>query len=141
MGILARGGYQSFHLHSTEWGWMIFAAACGLVAIATGFYLVREMLAQDQGTPSMIEIAKAVQEGAQAYLARQFRAIGIIVVPLAILVFLTATKITDTNSVTNVTRTVLPYWQAGLFRMLAFLVGASPYAATCAPRPQHEKDR
>src|SRR6202012_5754966 len=99
MRILARGGYQSFHLHSTEWGWMIFAAACGLVAIATGFYLVREMLAQDQGTPSMIEIAKAVQEGAQAYLARQFRAIGIIVVPLAILVFLTATKITQTNSV------------------------------------------
>ena len=34
---------------------------------------MRGVLASDQGTPSMIEIAKAVQEGAQAYLIRQFK--------------------------------------------------------------------
>src|SRR5579862_107947 len=124
MRILARGGYQSFHLHSTEWGWMIFAAACGLVAIGTGFYLVREMLAQDQGTPSMIEIAKAVQEGAQAYLTRQFKAIGIIVVPLAVLVFLTASRVTRTLP-DGSKHTVLSYGLSGLFRALAFLVGAT----------------
>jgi K(+)-stimulated pyrophosphate-energized sodium pump len=124
MRILARGGYQPFHLHSAEWGWMIFAAACGLVAIAVGFYLVRQMLAADQGTPKMIDIAKMVQEGAQAYLARQFRAIGIIVVPLAVLVFLTATKVTRVDAA-GVTHTVLSYPEAGLFRMIAFLVGAS----------------
>ncbi|MHB1536513.1 MAG: proton/sodium-translocating pyrophosphatase, partial [Acidimicrobiales bacterium] len=125
--LASSGDYQVFHLHGIEWAWLIFAAACGLVAIATGFYLVREMLACDQGTPSMIEIAKAVQEGAQAYLTRQFKAIGIIVIPLAVLVFLTATKVTQTTLVAGVahTRTVLPYWEAGLFRTIAFVVGAS----------------
>jgi K(+)-stimulated pyrophosphate-energized sodium pump len=122
--IASSGDYQPFKLHGTEWTWMFFAAACGLVAIGTGFYLVKQMLANDQGTPKMIEIAKAVQEGAQAYLARQFRAIGIIVIPLAILVFLTATKVTAPTA-TGGTRVALPYWEAGLFRTLAFLAGAS----------------
>jgi K(+)-stimulated pyrophosphate-energized sodium pump len=126
MRFVAEGGYQPFHLHSSEWAWLIFAAACGLVAIATGFLLVRNMLASDPGTPSMIEIAKAVQEGAQAYLVRQFRVIGIIVLPLAILVFVTATKVTRNVTVNGVTtkHTVLSYGLAGLFRALAFLVGA-----------------
>ncbi|MBO0728616.1 MAG: sodium/proton-translocating pyrophosphatase, partial [Acidimicrobiaceae bacterium] len=119
--LASSGDYQVFKLHGTEWGWMIFAAACGLVAIGVGFYLVRQMLATDQGTPSMIEIAKAVQEGAQAYLARQFKAIGIIVIPLAVLVFVTATRITFPSS----SSVALPFWQAGLFRMLAFLFGAT----------------
>ncbi len=123
MHLLAEGGYQPFHLHSTEWAWMIFAAACGLIAIATGFILMRSVLACDQGTPSMIEIAKAVQEGAQAYLVRQFKAIGIIVLPLAVLVFLTASRITETLP-DGSKHTVLSYGLSGLFRALAFLVGA-----------------
>jgi K(+)-stimulated pyrophosphate-energized sodium pump len=124
MRFVAEGGYQPFHLHSSEWGWMIFAAACGLVAIATGFILMRGVLAADQGTPSMIEIAKAVQEGAQAYLVRQFKVIGIIVFPLAVLVFLTASKVTRTLP-DGSKHTVLSYGLSGLFRAVAFLVGAS----------------
>ncbi len=127
MRFVAEGGYQPFHLHSTEWAWLIFAAACGLIAIGTGLVLMRGMLASDQGTPSMIEIAKAVQEGAQAYLVRQFKAIGIIVVPLAVLVFVTASRVTETVTVNGVTtkHTVLSYGLSGLFRAVAFLVGAS----------------
>jgi K(+)-stimulated pyrophosphate-energized sodium pump len=124
MHLLAEGGYQSFHLHSTEWIWLVFAAACGLLAIATGFVLVRGVLASDQGTPSMIEIAKAIQEGAQAYLTRQFRAIGIIVIPLAILVFVTASRVTKTLP-DGSKHTVLSYGLSGLFRALAFLFGAT----------------
>jgi K(+)-stimulated pyrophosphate-energized sodium pump len=124
MRLLAEGGYQPFHLHSTEWIWLIFAAACGLIAIATGFILMRGVLAADQGTPSMIEIAKAIQEGAQAYLTRQFRAIGIIVIPLAVLVFATASKVTETLP-DGSKHTVLSYGVSGLFRAIAFLVGAS----------------
>ncbi len=127
MRFVAEGGYQPFHLHSTEWAWLVFAAACGLIAIGTGLVLMRGMLASDQGTPSMIEIAKAVQEGAQAYLVRQFKAIGIIVVPLAVLVFVTASRVTETVTTNGVTtkHTVLSYGLSGLFRALAFLVGAS----------------
>ena len=127
MRFIAEGGYQPFHLHSAEWAWLIFAAACGVISIITGVLLVRSMLASDQGTPSMINIAKAVQEGAQAYLVRQFRVIGIIVVPLAVLVFVTASRITRTVTVNGVTtkHTVLSYGLSGLFRAIAFLVGAT----------------
>jgi K(+)-stimulated pyrophosphate-energized sodium pump len=124
MRILAEGGYQPFHLSSAEWVWLVFAAVCGLVAIATGFYLMRGVLAADQGTPSMIEIAKAVQEGAQAYLVRQFKAIGVIVLPLAVLVFLTASRVTRTLP-DGSKHTVLSYGLSGLFRALVFLVGAT----------------
>jgi K(+)-stimulated pyrophosphate-energized sodium pump len=124
MRLVAEGGYQPFHLHATEWGWLIFAAACGLIAIATGFYLMKGVLAADQGTPSMMEIAKAVQEGAQAYLLRQFKAIGVIVIPLAILVFVTASKVTE-NLADGSKHTALSYGMSGLFRALAFLAGAT----------------
>jgi K(+)-stimulated pyrophosphate-energized sodium pump len=124
MAILADGGYQPFHLSSSEWIWLVFAAVCGLIAIATGFILMRSVLADDQGTPKMIEIAKAIQEGAQAYLSRQFRAIGLIVIPLAILVFLTASRVTRTLP-DGSKHTVLSFGLSGLFRSLAFLFGAT----------------
>ena len=47
--------------------------------------MMRQVLAADQGTSLMREIAAAIQEGAVAFLKRQFRAIGIVVVPLAVL--------------------------------------------------------
>ncbi|MGH9120921.1 MAG: sodium/proton-translocating pyrophosphatase, partial [Acidimicrobiales bacterium] len=121
MRVLADAGYQAFHLSSTEWIWLTFSAACAIVAIITGVVLMREMLANDEGTPTMIEIAKAVQEGALAYLKRQFKTIAVIVIPLAVLVFLTSTKVT--NSTTG--HQELSYVLAGLFRALAFLAGAS----------------
>ncbi len=119
MHLVHEGGYQPFHLHNTEWAWLIFVAVCGVLAIVTGVLLMRDMMKADPGTPSMIEIAKAVQEGAQAYLVRQFKVIGIIVIPLAILVFVTASKVTYQG------HTYLSYGQSGLFRAIAFLVGAA----------------
>ncbi|HET6963764.1 MAG TPA: sodium-translocating pyrophosphatase [Acidimicrobiales bacterium] len=123
MHLVTEGGYQPFHLHNWEWAWLIFAAACGLIAIVTGVFLMQNMLKSEQGTPSMIEIAKAVQEGAQAYLVRQFKAIGIIVIPLAVLVFVTASKVTRVMP-DGSKHTVLSYGLSGLFRAIAFLVGS-----------------
>ncbi len=121
MRPLADGGYQAFTLHAAEWGWLVFAAACALVAIATGLILVRGVLASDQGTPTMIEIARAVQEGAGAYLRRQFKTIGLIVIPLAILVFVTSTRVTDVAT----GRVVIGFVPAAIYRTLAFLAGAT----------------
>ena len=58
---------------------------------------MKDVLAQDQGTPKMIEIAKAIQEGASAYLSRQFKTIAVIVIPLAAIVFVTSTEIKKAN--------------------------------------------
>ena len=65
-------------------------AVIGLVAIVAlvfSFVLFREVLSANQGTPKMIEIAEAVQEGAQAYLKRQFRTLSVVVVVVFLLLF------------------------------------------------------
>src|SRR5262245_54185427 len=51
---------------------------CGLLAIAYGAYTVNALMAAEPGTPRMREIAAAIQEGAQAYLTRQYTTIGIV---------------------------------------------------------------
>ncbi len=55
-------------------------AVVALLALAVAGWLVREVLAADQGTAKMREISQAVQEGAAAYLRRQFRTLGVFVV-------------------------------------------------------------
>ena len=94
MGTLAaEGGYQDFALHGGEWLILGFSGITAVLAIATGFILRKGVLDNDQGTPKMVEIASAIQEGALAYLKRQFRTIVIILVPLALIVFFTSTEI------------------------------------------------
>src|SRR5437016_1520443 len=117
--LASEGGYQAFHLGGTEWFWLIFSAGTALLALAVGFYLVRGVLAADQGTPKMREIAGAIQEGAMAYLRRQFRTIALIVVPLAVLVFFTSTHVLKPGG-----GEALSFVQSGAFRTLAFLAGA-----------------
>ncbi len=94
--LLAAGGYQIFSFSSSERIWLTLAIVASLASLGTGVLLMRSVLAADQGTATMKDIAKAVQEGAEAFLARQFKTIAIIIVPLAVLIFFTATKVTHT---------------------------------------------
>jgi K(+)-stimulated pyrophosphate-energized sodium pump len=59
--------------------WVVIVAVIALLALGVAAWLVREVLAASQGTGKMQEISKAVQEGASAYLKRQFRTLGIFV--------------------------------------------------------------
>src|SRR5215472_4371062 len=59
---------------------IVVVAVVALLALAVAGGLVREVLAASQGTAKMQEIAHAVQEGAAAYLRRQFRTLGVFVV-------------------------------------------------------------
>ena len=67
-------------LSGTNTTYLIAVAVIALVALAMAFVFRREVLAAGEGTPRMQEIATAVQEGASAYLSRQFRTLGIFVV-------------------------------------------------------------
>src|SRR5262249_10683560 len=59
---------------------VVVVAVVALLALAVAGVLVREVLAADQGTAKMREISQAVQEGAAAYLRRQFRTLGVFVI-------------------------------------------------------------
>jgi K(+)-stimulated pyrophosphate-energized sodium pump len=114
----AEGGWQEFTLAGGEWTVLLLSVAAALLAIGVGFYLARSVLAADQGTPKMREIAAAIQEGALAYLKRQFRTIAVILVPLAAIVFLTSTAIEKTDGTE-----ALSFAQSGAFRTMAFILG------------------
>jgi K(+)-stimulated pyrophosphate-energized sodium pump len=122
LSLAAEGGYQVFTLDSAAWFWLIFSACTALLALAVGFYLVRGVLAADQGTPKMIEIATAIQEGAMAYLKRQFKTIAVILIPLAIVVFVTSTEVLKPAAFSGGSPG-LTFAQSGLFRTLAFIAG------------------
>ena len=115
----AEGGYQEFVLKGGEWLVLWLAAAAALLAIAVGLFLVRSVMASDEGTPKMKEIAEAIQEGAWAYLKRQFKTIGLILIPLAVIVYITSTKVLKADGVTE----ALSQTQAGVWRTVAFIMG------------------
>jgi K(+)-stimulated pyrophosphate-energized sodium pump len=116
--LAAEGGYQAFTLGGAEWFWLIFSVVTALLAIAIGFVLMKGVLAADAGTPKMQEIAAAIQEGASAYLSRQFKTIGFILIPLVVVVFATSTAVANPEG-----GEALSFFQSGLFRTLAFVAG------------------
>ena len=89
-------------------------AAVAVVALLVAVVLVRQVLSADEGTDSMKRIAAAVQEGANAYLKRQLRTLGV----FAVAVFFLLMLLPADN------------WSQRLGRSLFFLVGAVFSAAT-----------
>ena len=116
--LASEGGWQDFTLRGGEWLVLALSGAASLLAIAVGFYLAKSVLAEDEGTPKMKEIATAIQVGAMAYLKRQFRTIGMILIPVAIIVFVTSVSIERKDGTE-----ALSFIASGVFRTLAFLLG------------------
>ncbi len=62
------------------------AVGAGILTILYGIYLIRWILAQPAGNKKMQEIAKAIQEGASAYLNTQYRVVAVIAVILFLII-------------------------------------------------------
>jgi K(+)-stimulated pyrophosphate-energized sodium pump len=65
---------------------VVFAMICGLAAVAYGVFTARQVLSASPGNAVMQSIAAAIQEGAGAYLKRQYTAIGIVGAITAVIV-------------------------------------------------------
>ena len=66
--------------------WIVFCAS--IVALGFAFFFYRRMLKEDEGTPTMREIASHVRKGAMAYLKQQYKVVTIVFIVLAILFFI-----------------------------------------------------
>src|SRR5215475_11997123 len=81
---LASGGLS---LTGSNITYVVIAAVIALVALGFAAALVKSVLATGTGTKKMQEIAGAVQEGATAYLFRQFKTLGVFVIIAVILLY------------------------------------------------------
>jgi len=68
--------------------WLWIALAVGILALLAAIALARTVIAADTGTAEMQVISNAIREGAEAFLRRQYRSIGIITAVLAVVLFI-----------------------------------------------------
>ena len=71
----------------TETAALMFVFIVSLLALAFSYYLATYVLKQDRGPPAMQNISAAIKEGAEAFLKRQYRTIGILAVVAAVILF------------------------------------------------------
>ena len=114
----SEGGWQDFTLKGGEWLILWLSGGSAVLALLVGWYLMVKVLQQDEGTDKMKEIAAAIQVGAWAYLKRQFRTIGMILIPVGAVVFLTSVAIEKPNG-----ESALSFASAGLYRTISFVLG------------------
>jgi K(+)-stimulated pyrophosphate-energized sodium pump len=79
---------ESVSLTGSNLTYIFVVAAVSLVALAVAGFFAREVLAAGEGTENMRRIAAAIQEGAAAYLARQFRTLSVFAAGVFFLLFL-----------------------------------------------------
>ena len=128
-GTLAADG-GALSLTGANVTYVVIAAVIALVALVFAAALTRAVLAAGKGTTNMQEISGAVQEGASAYLLRQFRTLAIFVVIAVVLLFLLPVHDTDGNeTLVKVGRSAF-FVVGALFS--AFIGGAGMWLATRA---------
>lgn len=126
--LAAEGGGIS--LTGSNVTWVVLAAVIAAVALAFAAGLTRTVLAAGRGTTNMQEISGAVQEGASAYLFRQFRTLAIFVVVAVLLLFLLPVHETDgSETAVKIGRSAF-FVIGALFS--AFIGGAGMWLATRA---------
>ncbi|SCL37538.1 K(+)-stimulated pyrophosphate-energized sodium pump [Micromonospora pallida] len=128
-GIFAADGGE-LSLTGANVSYVVIAAVIALVALVFAAALTKAVLAAGKGTTNMQEISGAVQEGASAYLLRQFRTLAVFVVIAVVLLFLLPVHGTDgSETMVKIGRSAFFVVGAGFS---AFIGGAGMWLATRA---------
>ena len=103
---------------------VLIALVCGAITVLYGLILTRWVLSKPSGDDKMREIAAAIQEGASAYLSRQYRTVAIVAVILAIILLV----VPDPAGL-RISARARPFGgdQAGSLRALPALAGGRLY--------------
>jgi K(+)-stimulated pyrophosphate-energized sodium pump len=96
--------------HSERGNRMVFSLLVSMVALIFAGYLAKYVLQQGTGTVEMQQIAAAIREGAEAFLKRQYRTIGLMTLGLAVLMFIVYGFLKD--------------WDTSVKMTFAFVLGA-----------------
>ncbi|HEX9697727.1 MAG TPA: sodium-translocating pyrophosphatase [Actinomycetota bacterium] len=85
--LAAEGGSINVIFRQLENNMLWVILGISFLALLVAYYLVKGVMRAPEGTPTMIEIAKAIQEGSSAYLSRQFKTVGVFVGLIAVVLF------------------------------------------------------
>ena len=117
-------GFTNDAVTGFEKGAMIAVLVVAVLGLLYAWYLTRQIMAKPVGNEKMQKIAKAIRDGGNAYLKRQFKTILLLIVILAAFIFATGFfGYRPPNEYNN------PNWLIGLGRALGFLLGAG-FSAT-----------
>src|SRR5690349_9668835 len=100
--------------------WLILGVSGAALIVAV--LISRGVLARDRGTPAMQRISNAIQEGAEAYLARQYKTIGLLAVVVAVLIYVGYAFLRPAESGDSAVG--LTNGSLALYTTVAFLLGA-----------------
>ena len=124
MHITLFDGFTNNAVTGFEKGAMIAVLVVAVLGLLYAWYLTRQIMAKPVGNEKMQKIAKAIRDGGNAYLKRQFKTILLLIVVLAAFIFATGFfGYRPPNEYNN------PNWLIGLGRALGFLLGAG-FSAT-----------
>ncbi len=90
--------------------WIGVASLAGVVALVYVFRMIRRVMREDPGTPQMVSISDAIHEGAMVFLKKEYKAIGLFAVVVAILLVLAQHR---------------DGWASSILTAFSFLVGAA----------------
>ena len=142
--LAAEGGKIPVPFRALETNALWIILGISLVALVVAYFLVKQVMSAPQGTPKMIEIADAIQQGSSAYLRRQFTTVGAFVIVIGFLLFFILPAPVACISGSGVAAKLIPLvngkcvggtvlhaaWIIRLGRSLAFVLGAGFSALT-----------
>jgi K(+)-stimulated pyrophosphate-energized sodium pump len=100
---------------------------CSIFALLFAIYLAKWVMKNDDGTSAMKEIADAIREGAEAFLARQYKTIAALTIPVAAILYILYAFIRPASTSDPVSRGELAIYVAGSFFLGAICSGIAGY--------------